>query len=50
MTTTFPRSTPSALGIDARGIARFLDALESTPDVEPHSIVLLRHGQVAAEG
>ena len=50
MTTTFPRSTPSALGIDARGIAAFLDALESTPDVEPHSIVLLRHGQVAAEG
>jgi len=50
VTTTFPRSTPSALGIDARGIARFLDALESTPDVEPHSIVLLRHGQVAAEG
>ncbi|MFJ3036229.1 serine hydrolase domain-containing protein [Curtobacterium pusillum] len=46
----FPRSTPSALGIDARGIARFLDALESTPDVEPHSIVLLRHGQVAVEG
>jgi len=50
VTTTFPRSTPSALGIDARGIARFLDTLESTPDVEPHSIVLLRHGQVAAEG
>ncbi|MGN6407368.1 MAG: serine hydrolase domain-containing protein [Curtobacterium sp.] len=50
MTTTFPRSTPSALGIDARGVARFLDALESTPDVEPHSIVLLRHGQVAARG
>ncbi|OII19945.1 serine hydrolase [Curtobacterium sp. MCBA15_016] len=50
MTTTFPRSTPSALGIDARGLARFLDALESTADVEPHSIVLLRHGQVAAQG
>ncbi len=50
MTTTFPRSTPSALDIDARGIAAFLDALESTPDVEGHSFVLLRHGQVAAEG
>lgn len=50
MTTTFPRSTPSALGIDARGITAFLDALESTPDVEPHSIVLLRHGRVAAQG
>ncbi|QCR43569.1 serine hydrolase [Curtobacterium sp. SGAir0471] len=50
MTTTFPRSTPSALGIDAGGIAAFLDALESTPDVEPHSIVLLRHGHLAAQG
>lgn len=50
MTTTFPRSTPSALGIDARGVAAFLDALESTPDVEPHSIVLLRHGRLAASG
>lgn len=50
MTTTFPRTAPSTLGIDARGIAAFLDALESTPDVEPHGLVLLRHGQVAAEG
>ncbi|WP_022905165.1 serine hydrolase, partial [Curtobacterium sp. B8] len=50
MTTTFPRSSPPALGIDARGVAAFLDALESTPDVEAHSFVLLRHGQVAAEG
>lgn len=50
MTTTFPRTAPSTLGIDARGIAAFLDALESTPGVEPHGLVLLRHGQVAAEG
>lgn len=50
MTTTFPRSSPSALGIDARGVSAFLDALGSTPDVEPHSFLLLRHGQVAAEG
>lgn len=50
MTTTFPRSTPSALGIDARGVAAFLDALETTPDVEPHGIVLLRHGRLAADG
>ncbi|QKS14405.1 serine hydrolase [Curtobacterium sp. Csp1] len=50
MTTTFPRSTPSALGIDARGVSAFLDALESTPGVEPHSFQLLRHGQLAAEG
>lgn len=50
MTTTFPRSSPSALGIDARGVLAFVRALESTRDVEPHSLMLLRHGQVAAEG
>ncbi|WP_144760082.1 serine hydrolase [Curtobacterium sp. 9128] len=50
MTTTFPRSTPSALGIDAAGIAGLVRSLESTPGVEPHSLVLLRHGQVAADG
>ncbi|MFJ3385687.1 MULTISPECIES: serine hydrolase domain-containing protein [unclassified Curtobacterium] len=50
MTTTFPRSTPSALDIDGSGVEALVRALESTPDVEPHSLVLLRHGQVAAEG
>lgn len=50
VTTTFPRSSPSALGIDASGVDALVRALESTPDVEPHSLVLLRHGQVAAEG
>ncbi|OIH98657.1 MULTISPECIES: serine hydrolase [unclassified Curtobacterium] len=50
MTTTFPRSSPSALGIDARGVDALVDALERTPGVEPHGLVLLRHGQVAAQG
>ena len=50
VTTTFPRSSPSALGIDASGVDALVRALESTPDVEPHGLVLLRHGQVAAEG
>ena len=48
--TTFPRTTPSALDVDARGVLAFVDALESTPGVEPHSFMLLRHGQVAAGG
>ncbi|MBF4626252.1 serine hydrolase domain-containing protein [Curtobacterium flaccumfaciens] len=48
--TTFPRTTPAALGIDPGGVTALLDALESTPGVEPHSIMLLRHGQVAVEG
>ncbi|WP_227497087.1 serine hydrolase domain-containing protein [Planctomonas psychrotolerans] len=44
------RSSPSAHAVDARGIAAFLDALESAPDVEPHSLMLLRGGEVIAEG
>ncbi|QZQ53967.1 beta-lactamase family protein [Curtobacterium sp. TC1] len=49
-TKTFPRTTPSALDIDARGVLAFVDALESTAGVEPHSLMLLRHGQVVAQG
>jgi CubicO group peptidase (beta-lactamase class C family) len=45
-----PTSTPSAEGIDASGVAAFLDGLESTPGVEPHSIVLVRHGSVVTQG
>lgn len=50
MTTTFRRSSPSALGIDAAGVDRLVTALEGAPGVEPHSIMVLRHGEVAAEG
>ncbi|WP_258371013.1 serine hydrolase [Curtobacterium sp. MCBD17_021] len=50
MTTTFRRTSPSALGIDAAGIDAFVSALGSTPAVEPHSLMVLRHGAVAAEG
>lgn len=49
-TKTFPRTSPSALDVDARGVLAFVDALESTPGVEPHSLMLLRYGQVVAEG
>ncbi|MFC0678764.1 serine hydrolase domain-containing protein [Lysobacter korlensis] len=45
-----PRATPSSQGVDARGIEAFLDALERDPDIEPHSMMLLRHGQVIAAG
>jgi CubicO group peptidase (beta-lactamase class C family) len=47
--TTLPRSTPSAQGVDARGILSFLDELDEAPDVEMHSLMLLRHGAVVAE-
>ncbi|WP_328974696.1 serine hydrolase domain-containing protein [Streptomyces canus] len=47
---SLPTSTPAAQGVDAAGIQAFLDALESDPTIEPHSLMLLRHGQVVASG
>ncbi|MBE8470154.1 serine hydrolase domain-containing protein [Streptomyces justiciae] len=45
-----PTGTPSAEGVDASGVHAFLDALEASPDIEPHSLMLLRHGKVVASG
>ncbi len=45
----FPRSTPEQLGMSSEAIARFLDAIEAQ-GVEMHTFMLLRHGQIAAEG
>ncbi|MDH6572508.1 CubicO group peptidase (beta-lactamase class C family) [Streptomyces sp. SAI-117] len=47
---SLPTSTPAAQGVDASGVAAFLDALEADPHLEPHSLMLLRHGQVVASG
>jgi CubicO group peptidase (beta-lactamase class C family) len=44
-----PRSTPSAQGIDAHSIAQLLDRLDND-GVECHSIMVVRHGHVVAEG
>jgi CubicO group peptidase (beta-lactamase class C family) len=45
-----PSGTPASQGVDARGVHAFLDALEAAPGVEPHSVMLLRHGHLVAEG
>ena len=45
-----PTSTPSAEGVDAAGLLRLLDDLEGAPGVEPHSLMVLRHGRVVAAG
>ncbi|WP_102194685.1 serine hydrolase [Microbacterium aurantiacum] len=50
MNASLPRRAPSELNVDAAGITAFLDGLETSVDVEPHSIVLLRGGAVIAEG
>ncbi|WP_394289026.1 serine hydrolase domain-containing protein, partial [Microbacterium sp.] len=44
-----PRSTPSAQGVDAAGVERLLDAAAER-GIELHSLMVLRHGSVIAEG
>ncbi len=43
-------STPSAEGVDAVGIEAFLDAMQCSPQTELHSVMVLRHGKIIAEG
>jgi CubicO group peptidase (beta-lactamase class C family) len=45
-----PADTPAAQGVDARGIEAFLDAVEAAPDIEPHSLMIVRHGRLVASG
>ncbi len=45
-----PRSSAESQGVDPAGIMAFLDAVESAPDIEMHSLMIIRHGQVVAEG
>ncbi|MBO0924290.1 beta-lactamase family protein [Cellulomonas sp. zg-ZUI199] len=44
-----PRSTPAATGVDSRAVAAMFDDLEAR-DVECHSLMVVRHGHVVAEG
>ena len=46
----FPRSTPSAQGVDPTGVEAFLDQMDAHPEVEMHSLMLLRNGHVVTEG
>jgi len=50
MTSALPRSTPADQGVDPAGILAFLDALGERPDIEMHSLMVVRGGQVVAEG
>ncbi|GAA3787485.1 serine hydrolase domain-containing protein [Streptomyces chiangmaiensis] len=49
-TRPLPVSTPAEQGVDARGIQAFLDVIEAAPDIEPHSLMILRHGRLVASG
>ncbi|MEU3486310.1 serine hydrolase domain-containing protein [Streptomyces massasporeus] len=45
-----PTSGPAAQGVDASGVHAFLDALEAAPEIEPHSLMIMRHGRLVASG
>jgi len=47
--TRLPRSAPEAQGIPSSAIKAFLDAAEAKIDAL-HSVMILRHGVVVAEG
>jgi len=47
---SLPRSRPSVQGVATSGVTAFVDALEAAADLEAHSLMLVRHGQVVAEG
>lgn len=44
-----PRSTPEAEGVSSAGIAAFVEAVDDS-ELEVHSFMLLRNGNVVAEG
>lgn len=46
---SLPRSTPSGQGVDAAGILAFVDAVERD-GLDLHSLMVVRHGHVVAEG
>jgi CubicO group peptidase (beta-lactamase class C family) len=50
MARSLPRSTPADQQVDPAAILRFLDAMDDRPDIELHSLMLVRRGHVVAEG
>ena len=50
MPSSLPRSTPADQQVDPAAILGFLDAVDERPDIEMHSLMVVRHGQVVAEG
>src|SRR5690348_907304 len=50
MPSSLPRSTPADHKVDPAAILGFLDAIDARPDIEMHSLMVVRHGHVVAEG
>ncbi len=47
---SLPRSATASQHVDPAAILALLDALEARPDIEMHSLMVVRHGHVVAEG
>jgi CubicO group peptidase (beta-lactamase class C family) len=45
-----PRSAPADQRVDPAAVLAFVDALEADPAIELHSLMVVRHGHVVAEG
>ena len=43
-------TSPSAQGVDAAGITAFVEAIDRDPRIEPHGLIIQRHGRRIAEG
>jgi CubicO group peptidase (beta-lactamase class C family) len=50
VSTELPRSTPADQQVDPQAVLAFVDAVDADPAVEQHSLMVIRHGQVVAEG
>jgi CubicO group peptidase (beta-lactamase class C family) len=50
MAGSLPRGMPADQQVDPAAILGFLDAVDGHPDVEMHSLMVVRHGRVVAEG
>ncbi|MFC7621210.1 serine hydrolase domain-containing protein [Microlunatus sp. GCM10028923] len=50
MSSSLPRGSAAAHQVNAAGVLEFLDAMDGTPGIELHSLMLVRHGVVLAEG
>lgn len=50
MARSLPRSTPADQKVDPAAILSLVDALADHPAIEMHSLMVVRHGQVIAEG
>ena len=50
MSGDLPRSVPADQQVDPAAVLAFVDAVEADPAVELHSLMVLRHGHVVAEG